>query len=86
MLANNDGMEPIDWGWAVQGNTLIPLMMKDSQTACSKWFTANVLQYAAQWDVATGNMHLSAQEHACQDGDCDNVAYKPVSDDDEDEA
>ena len=48
MLANNDGMQPIDWGWAVQGYTLVPLMMKDSQTAYSKWFTATARQYAAQ--------------------------------------
>ena len=38
MLANNDGMQPIEWGWAVQGYT------------------------------------------------SDNMAYTPVSDDDEDEA
>ena len=48
MLAKNEGMHPTEWGWVVQGNTLIPLMMKDSQTACSKWFTATALQYAAQ--------------------------------------
>ncbi len=44
MLANNDGMQPIEWGWAVQGYTLVPLMMKDSQTACTKLFTEIALQ------------------------------------------
>ena len=44
MLANNDGMQPIEWGWAEQGYTLVPLMMKDSQTACTKLFTEIALQ------------------------------------------
>ena len=63
VLANNDDMQPIEWGRAVQGDKLVPLRLKDSQTACSKWFTAIPLQYAAQLDVAAGNTQLSAQEH-----------------------
>ena len=29
-LGNNDGMQPTEWGWEVQGDILVPLMMKDS--------------------------------------------------------
>ena len=29
-LGKNDDMQPTEWGWAVQGNKLVPLMMKDS--------------------------------------------------------
>ena len=47
-LGKNDGMQPTEWGWAVQGGKLVPLMTALRQTAHSKWFTAIALQDAAQ--------------------------------------
>ena len=29
-MGKEDGMDPTEWGWDVQGDKLIPLMMHDS--------------------------------------------------------
>ena len=89
-LGKNDGMQPTEWGWAVQGNKLVPLMMKDSPAP-------NSLLKMVHCNCSAGcsTMRCGCRKHAlectracgnCQDGDCDNMAHKRVSDDDEDEA
>ena len=89
-LGKNDGMQPTEWGWAVQGDKLVPLMMKDSPAPNS---LLNMVHCNCSAGCST--MRCGCRKHAlectracgnCQDGDCDNMAYKPESDDDEDEA
>ena len=89
-LGKNYGMQPTEWGWAVQWDKLVPLVMKDSPAP-------NSLLKMVHCNCSAGcsTMRCGCRKHAlvctracgnCQDGDCDNMAYKPVSDDDEDEA
>ena len=89
-LGKNYGVQPTEWGWAVQGDKLVPLVMKDSPAP-------NSLLEMVHCNCSAGcsTMRCGYRKHAlectracgnCQDGDCDNMAYKPVSDDDEDEA
>ena len=85
LLGKNDGMQPTEWGWAVQGDTLVPLTMKDSPAP-------NKIVHC-QCSAGCSSMRCGCRKHALectrargnyQDGDCDNMAYKAVSDDDED--
>ena len=89
MLAKNDGCNLLNGTGQCKG-TLVPLMMKDSpapssllkmvhcncSTVCST-LRCGWRKHAFECTRACGN---------CQDGDCDNMADKPVSYDDTDEA
>ena len=76
-VGKNDGMQPTEWGWAVQVDTLVPLMMKDSP-APNKMVHCNC-------SAGCSSMRYGCRKHAlectracgnCQDGDCDNVSIR----------
>ena len=90
MLAKNDGMQPTEWDWAVQGDKLVPRMTKDSPAPSSL-----LKMVHCNCSAVCSTLICGCRKHAfectracgnCQDGDCDNMADKPVSDDDKVEA
>ena len=78
-LGQNYSVQPTEWGWAVQGDKLVPLVMKDSPAP-------NSLLKMVHCNCSAGcsTMRCGCRKHAlectracgnCQDADYDNMAY-----------
>lgn len=87
-MGRNEGMEPTDWGWTkdIQGGQLIPVMMNTSPAP-------DILLKMVHCNYSTGcsSFKCSCKKHGldcsiscglCQEGNCDNMTYELVSDED----
>jgi len=84
----SENMEPTKWGWDLQGDKLIPVMMDNTPAPdvllqmihCNCVGGCNTLscsckKYALECTAACGS---------CQDGNCENMNNSPIVDENED--
>ncbi len=82
----NEGMDPTEWGWDVQGDKLVPLMMDKSPAP-------QTLLKMIRCTCISGcsTLRCSCKKHGlectsacgqCQDGNCNNIIMNLVFDDD----
>ena len=87
-MCKADGMDPTEWGWKVQGDTLVPLMMDTSPAP-----DALLKMVRCGCTAGCSTLKCSCKKHGlecttacghCQyQGNCDNMVQEPVSEDDE---
>ncbi len=86
-IGMNEGMDPTEWGWDVQGDKLVPLMMDKSPAP-------ETLLKMIRCTCISGcsTLRCSCKKHGlectsacgqCQNGNCNNIIMNLVFDDDE---
>ena len=85
----DDGMDPTEWGWDLQGNQLVPLMMENSPAPdpLLKMIRCNCLSgcRTLKCDCKKHDLECTTACGRCQyDMICDNISQEPFSDNDDD--
>ena len=88
-MAISEDMVPNDWGFKVQGDKLIPIMMDKDHAPevllkmihCNCSAGCNTLRYTCK----KHGLDCTSVCGPCQEGNCDNMTLEPILDEDDDE-
>ena len=87
-MGMDDGMDPTEWGWDLQGNQLVPLMMENSHAPdpLSKMIRCNCLSgcRTLKCNCKKHDLECTTACGRCQyEMICDNISQEPFSDNDD---